>query len=307
MSDNPEFRRPEGVKVALRRMKFDFEDAGFDRYWLDGSPFKSLFWTQLSTAFEPGEKFFIDSARALRGEVQDEALLDEVAEFCKQEGHHTFQHLKFDRMNAAQGIDVDRCRARYAWLLGRVRRRMDPLEMLAVTVALEHFTAGFADLFFRRPDISEGADPGVLALWAWHAAEEAEHKATAYDVYRAAGGGYFTRVTTLLGAWFMILAISMVNTVTLLKNDGKLFTRDTLRGLGYLFGRRGLVTGLVPAFFQFFAPRFHPWKEDNSADIARWQKQYASYIQSGPGAGADASTHPTPSAAPPAEASAAAG
>src|SRR5688500_2097605 len=83
------FRRPEGVKVTFRRMLFPFEDAGFDRYWHSGSPFKSLFWTQLSTAFDAGEKFFIDSARALRTEVQDPKLLEELAEFCKQAGHHT--------------------------------------------------------------------------------------------------------------------------------------------------------------------------------------------------------------------------
>ena len=38
-------------------MRFDFEARGFPRYWHGGSAFKSLFWTQLSTAFEPGEKF----------------------------------------------------------------------------------------------------------------------------------------------------------------------------------------------------------------------------------------------------------
>jgi hypothetical protein len=69
MTEQRALRRPEGVKVTYRRMKFDFEE-GFDRYWLAGSPFKSLFWTQLSTAFEPGEKFFIDSARALKGEIR---------------------------------------------------------------------------------------------------------------------------------------------------------------------------------------------------------------------------------------------
>ena len=243
-------RRPDGVRVTYRRVHLPFEDQGFSRYWHDASPFKSYFWSQLSTSFEAGEKFFIDSARALKDHIEDPALLEELNEFCKQEGHHTFQHLKFDRMNAALGLDIETCQRRYGWLLNRTRKRLDPMEMLAVTVALEHFTAGSAELYFARPELSTGADPNVQALWTWHAIEETEHKATCYDIYRAAGGSYWTRVVTMPGAWSLILLISLMNTFTLLRNDKKLFTRDTLSGLeGYLFGRRGLVTGHLPAFF----------------------------------------------------------
>jgi len=207
MSEPHALRRPEGVKVTYRRVKFDFEDQGFDRYWLAGSPFKSLFWTQLSTAFEPGEKFFIDSARALKDKVKDPELVAEISEFCRQEGHHTAQHLKFDRMNEAMGIDIAGCRRRYKAILDRARRKMDPMEMLAATAALEHFTAGFADEFLQRPWLSEGGDPKVVALWAWHAAEEAEHRATCYDIYERLGGTYRQRVTILIGAWAAILGV----------------------------------------------------------------------------------------------------
>jgi predicted metal-dependent hydrolase len=263
--------------VKHRRMKFEFED-GFERYWHGGSAFRSLFWTQLSTAFDPGERFFIDSARALRGAIKDSALADELAEFCKQEGQHTAQHVKFDRVNAAMGIDVEGCGRRYAAALKPVRKRLDAMEMLAVTMALEHLTSGFAEQFFRKPELSEGSDPRVRALWAWHAAEEAEHKATCYDIYEAAGGGYVRRVVTMPIAWGLILAISLYNTAVLLKRDGRLFTRDTFSGLRYLFGRRGLVTALLPAFFAYFKPGFHPWKRDDSAQIAQWQRENERFI-----------------------------
>jgi uncharacterized protein len=273
-------RRPDAVHVTYRRVHLPFETTGFERYWHSGSPFKSYFWSQLSTSFEAGEKFFIDSARALRGHIHDPELVAELQEFCKQEGHHTFQHLKFDRMNAALGLDIETCRSRYGWLLGRTRQRLDPMEMLAVTVALEHFTAGFAELYFQRPELSTGADPNVTALWSWHAAEETEHKATCYDIYRAAGGGYWKRVTTMPAAWSLILIISLMNTFTLLRQDKQLFTRDTLAGLRYLFGRRGLVTGLLPAFFEYLSPRFHPWKRDNSASIQNWLAEHRDYLES---------------------------
>lgn len=269
--------RPDGVKVTFRRMQFDFEQ-GFDRYWHSGSAFKSLFWAQLSTSFEPGERFFIDSARALKDRIDDPVMLAEIAEFCRQEAHHTAQHLKFDRMNAAMGIDVEGCRKRYAAALRRARDQLDPMEMLAATCALEHFTSGFADLYFRRPEISDGADPRVLALWAWHAAEEAEHRGTCHDLYARLGGGYRPRVMIMFSAWFGILLLSLVNTVSLLRRDGRLWTLDTLRGLGYLFGRRGLVTGLAPAFLRYFRRDFEPWDGADPADIERWQAANARYI-----------------------------
>lgn len=279
MAQAATFHRPAGVRVTYRRMRFDFEQ-GFPRYWHSGSAFKSLFWTQLSTAFEPGERFFIDAARALKSKTDDPALLDEIAEFCRQEGHHTAQHVKFDKLNEAHGIDVVRTRDVYARILEWARSHDDPMTMLAVTCALEHFTSGFADIFFNNAKISEGADPRVVALWAWHAAEESEHRATCFDLYRAVGGGYGKRIGTLIVAWSLILAAALYNTFVLLRNDGKLFTLDTLRGLGYLFGpRKGLVTGLLPTFLRYFNPRFHPWQEANGEDIARWQRDNARYIQ----------------------------
>lgn len=278
MTKSFDFRRPEGMRVTYRRMKFDFEQ-GFDRYWHSQSPFKSMFWTQLSTAFEPGERFFIDSARALKDKTDHPQLLAEIAEFCKQEGHHTAQHIKFDKLNAAMGIDVAATRDLYERILRWARRTTDATEMLAVTCALEHFTSGFADVFFRLPHIAEGAQPSVRALWAWHAAEEAEHRGTCFDLYRAIGGGYWKRVGTMIVAWTLILGASLINTLRLVHKEGTLFSRDTLRGLAYLFGPRGLVTSLLPAFAAYFNPRFHPWTGHDASDIARWQAENKRYIQ----------------------------
>jgi uncharacterized protein len=271
-------QRPAAVKVTYRRVKFPFEDKGFDRYWHGGSAFKSLFWSQLSTSFDAGERFFIDSARALADHVNDPALIAELSEFCKQEGHHTYQHLKFDRMNAALGIDIEGCRKRYSHALDRTREKLSPLGQLAVTTALEHFTAGFSEVHFARPDLNAGGDPNVVALWSWHAAEETEHKATCFDVYHAAGGGYLRRVFLMPWSWGLILWISLWNTGRLLHRDGQLFTRDTLRGLRYLFGRRGMVSALLPSFFRYLSPRFHPWQQDNSESIAAWLAENEQYL-----------------------------
>ena len=271
------FRRPDGVKVTYRRMRFQFE-AGFERYWLAGSPFKSLFWTQLSTAFEPGERFFIDSARALKDKLEEPALLSELAEFCRQEGHHTAQHLKFDHVNEAMGIDIASCRRRYKAILDGARANLTPIQMLAATCALEHFTSALADSYFKHPDLFGDADPNVEALWAWHAVEEAEHRATCFDIYRQLGGGYVDRAHAIVGAWTLILGCALVNTFDLLRKDRRLCTFDTLAGLNYLFGFRGIITRLIPTFVRYLHPGFHPWKDVDATYIKRWEAENRGYV-----------------------------
>jgi len=155
---------------------------------------------------------------------------------------------------------------------------MDPMDMLAATCALEHFTSGFAEQYFDKPHLTVNADPNVLALWAWHAAEEAEHKATCYDIYQQLGGRYERRVVIMIGAWFMILLVAMINTHILLWRDKQLFTRDTLKGYWYLFGFKGLLTSMIPSFLKYFSPRFHPWQIDTSHQLREWEAGNKQYI-----------------------------
>ncbi len=278
MADGGE--RPEQVKVQYRRMRFDFERTGFSRYWHGGSPFKSFFWDALSTAFPPGEKFFIDSARGVRDQIDDPELLEEIAEFCRQEGHHTYHHRKFNQMVGEQGFDVARYERRFARVLGRARRRLGPMGMLSVTMALEHFTAGFAHRYLSDPHLAEGADPNVRALWAWHAAEEAEHKSTCFDIYQRLGGEHRLRVAVMPAAWLLLVLITLRSTFSMLRADGQLWNLpDIARGFWYLFGFRGLVTRMVPSFFAYFRRDYTPWQLDDSALIERWQRDNARYIE----------------------------
>jgi predicted metal-dependent hydrolase len=82
-------------------------------------------------------------------------------------------------------------------LLARATRRTTPRGRLAATSALEHFTALLAHFVLSDPRLLEGAHPVMAALWRWHAAEENEHKAVAYDVYRQTGGGYIERAAAM--------------------------------------------------------------------------------------------------------------
>ena len=69
---------------------------------------------------------------------------------------------------------------------------------LAATCALEHFTAILAELLFANEELRAQMEPEMRRLWLWHAIEETEHKAVAFDMYQAVGGTYPLRVLVML-------------------------------------------------------------------------------------------------------------
>ena len=77
-------------------------------------------------------------------------------------------------------------------------RLLSPKSNLAATAALEHFTATLAELVLSDEETRDlfGHDE-VRNLFLWHALEESEHKAVAFDVYKAVGGTERMRVWTM--------------------------------------------------------------------------------------------------------------
>ena len=91
---------------------------------------------------------------------------------------------------------------------------------MGATAATEHLTALFADWLQHHPEALAGAEPRLQTLWMWHAAEEAEHRSTAFDVYRAAGGSHEWRVRLLRYVTFMFFADVTRQTLRNLWHDG---------------------------------------------------------------------------------------
>src|SRR3546814_3208818 len=78
-------------------------------------------------------------------------------------------------------------------MFGFCRKYRPKTFTLGQTAAAEHMTALMAHGFFANGMFAH-ADPRVRAMYAWHAVEEIEHKAVAYDVLKkVARANYFTR------------------------------------------------------------------------------------------------------------------
>ncbi len=112
-------------------------------------------------------------------------------------------------------------------------------------------------------------------MWTWHALEETEHKAVAYDVWNAVmkPGPYryllraFTMLTTTVTFWALVFVFH----VRLVMADKT--CRHKLPGFGkvvnFLWGAPGVLRKMIPEWFDYFRPGFHPWDEDNRAELNR--------------------------------------
>ena len=83
-----------------------------------------------------------------------------------------------------------------------------------MTAALEHYTATLAETLLtdERAQALLG-ESEVRSMLLWHALEESEHKAVAFDVFRAAGGTETMRIWTMQLVTFSFLADVTLHTI----------------------------------------------------------------------------------------------
>lgn len=262
---------PQGLTITPRDLRFG-RDAKPARWWLNGDPVASAWHNALSGTFPRGEAFFVESVKAHRDGVPPR-LAEEIRAFVTQEVNHTREHLAFNRMAAEAGYDMSGIDAHVEELLALTRDR-PAIVNLAATMALEHFTAMLAHEFLSRDEHFAGSDPEAAAMWRWHAVEEIEHKAVAYDTWLHATRDWSGWKRWRLRALMMLVVSKnflrhrISDTLGLLRQDGLTGWRVKLRLLRYLFGRPGVLRRIFPAWLGYFKPGFHPWDHDDRALIA---------------------------------------
>jgi len=266
---------PECSPVVLQvRKPVGPPRADFSVNWFDGLPYRTHTFNATSMMFPLAESFFIEAIRAVSG---NNRIASEVVEdFVAQESAHAKQHAAFNRI-LDKRFGLPNCvDARMKRQLSFVRSR-GIINALAFTVCTEHVAAIYSEMVLDGYLNFSTAEETPYKLLSWHAAEEIEHKAVAFDIYVEAGGGYWRRCT-----WFAVLLVLffsnvMAQTLSNLKKSEQLWCFLTwLDAFRFSFGRQGVAWRIALGVFEFLRPGFHPWKRNNYHLVQQWHIQQRS-------------------------------
>jgi len=233
------------------------------------------FFNALSLLFPAGERFFMDSVRKYRDHTDDAELKKAVLGFIGQEAMHTREHMDYNEMLERAGLPANEL-DQFTWkLLARVSKILPSRLLLGGTIALEHYTAILGDMILRHPEKLANAMPEYITMWRWHALEETEHKAVAYDVWEATSRDkrldYINRATAMVIATAILWPVLGYYHARLVMADPKLKGKriSGYKSLAkFLFGKDSPFPKLLPETLKFFRRDFHPWDDDNEELLA---------------------------------------
>ena len=268
---------PDDLTITVRDERFN--RGTNPRRWWAGEPFGTAWHNALSATFPRGEAFFIEAVKAHR-EGADAKLDAEIRAFVRQEINHTREHIAFNRLAEDAGYDIKAIDTRVAEMLALTKDR-PAIANLAVTMALEHYTAMMAAEFLENPAHFADADAEVREMWRWHAAEEIEHKGVAFDTWNHAtrdwtpGKRWRVRSFVMVSVTARFFKNRWTDSLELLAQDGITGWKAKWGLFKYLTVSPGIVRRIFPAWLAYFKPGFHPWDHDDRELIKLYEGDFA--------------------------------
>ena len=263
-------------KVPTRRISFEESLQDLPKHFaVDGDLVLSHIAASLSSLFPDGEDFFVKSVRHFRDQVTDPQLKRQVAGFIGQEAVHGREHRVLNDRLSELGYPT-KLYERITQKGLALRWKIAPAKAnLAVTAALEHFTATLAELVLSNEEIREAFGPNaVQEVFTWHALEESEHKAVAFDVYKAVGGSERLRVVTMKFLRYGFVAAVTGQVAISLLLDRRTYQRGELRRSLKRVRRSPLLERRIwEQLKDYDRPDFHPDDSDTDALVEHWRAE----------------------------------
>ena len=268
--------RPQAIGITVRRLQFN--PGAISRYYFANSPVMSHLLTALSSTFPLGEQFFVHSVRNVRDQVKDEKLQAQIAAFIGQEAMHSKAHSEFNAAWRRDDYNLDRFQA---WLARKNHyvKSLPPKYQLAITCAFEHFTALLGGYILRHPEVLSTLDEDALKLWVWHAIEEIEHRAVAFDVYQHVYADDRVRRQMMRSVTTGFASLTFYSASRLFLQDKQ---NSVYKVGGNLFGLYLLlkmVIQLAPEYLAYYRKDFHPSGIDYSQQLDYWKEYLAENFQ----------------------------
>lgn len=271
-----ERRSPENIKPHRIAVKFD---ESLPKHWFGGSAFLSHMLNTWTAIFPDAERYFVRWSKKALANVSDPKIRKDIQGFIGQETMHATQHERLWELLRSQGYNLDPViffveKVAFDWLEKALPDKIN----YALVAGLEHFTAMFGETYFENPELVEQMHPEMRRLFEWHAAEEIEHKAVAYDQLLAIDDSYALRTGVMNAAVVGFYLVTLLNTLYFMAQDKSLFNpKEWLTMYDVFFGKYDLARKTFLKFLEYYKPDFHPWDNQNyhlaQPTLASYEKQ----------------------------------
>lgn len=246
-------------EIIVRKKKFDFRDS--PKYYYNNALI-THFFNAMSATFPPGEDFFVRSVRHFR-QNNKSTLEKEISAFIGQEAWHSLAHEALNDYAIQHDINLKHWETKIDYLLKNSERLLTPKLCLAVTIALEHYTASMGKEILENPYWINNFKEPYKELILWHSTEEVEHKTVAYQVYlREADNinSYIIRCVVMIVASILFWVIISYMTADIYIKDKTIKNKKTqfVVGLYELLKPNGFITNILKEIPQYFKYNFRP-------------------------------------------------
>ncbi len=275
---------PEPEHLVLQPRDVEFDWTNLPTHWVPGQPFVTHTINVLHLLLPEGERWFVEVFKQAVPLIKDDRLREDVMGFIGQETLHARSHQSVLDHWKSQGIDTDPYVRQIGWMFNKVLGDRDLrgspreewlIERLAIIAALEHITALLGNWALNAEPLDEaGADPTMLDLLRWHAAEEVVHRAVAFDLFTHLDGRYLRRVRAMLVSASTMLWLWVRGVAFLLRIDPELQRRIKPRLRHYFkASRRGVLPAahrIVGQTLGYARPSYHPLQEFSTSQAVTY-------------------------------------
>lgn len=267
--------KPTDGAIKPRRMQFNTDDMKMAQFAIENNSLISTFFYSLSAMFPEGERFFIHSVRHYQKSVTDPKILADIRGFIGQEAHHGRCHEELNDAIEKLGIPMTMVSDNMTARVQMLKNRFGPARQLALTVAMEHFTASLAEFILENPEVLDQAPETFRQMMLWHSVEEIEHKAVAFDLFRQQVNNEWMRRRVMVIAMLSLFTrIAIFQVRILWKTKHLPSISEWLGAARFFWGKKGILRANALGVKKFFQRDFHPNDIDQSALIDGWEERF---------------------------------